>query len=384
MPFSFWEQNTFIKSPDVVIIGSGIVGLNAAIALKKLSASLHVIVLERGMLPYGASTRNAGFACFGSVSELLADMETQPENEVFSLVEKRWKGLQLLRSVVGDKHLLYEQLGGYEVFTEKDELLFEKCSASINYLNKNISSITGTATNYRLADEKIKLFGFNGVNHIIENISEGQVDTGQMMKALFRLALSTGIEILNGANVTDIVNEKDGVQIQIRNAADATLHLIKSRRVIICINGFAKKFLPTLDVNPARAQVLITSPVDNLKVNGSFHYDHGYYYFRNVGKRILIGGGRNLDFEGETTTDMNLTPLIQNKLERLLDEMVLPGLSYSVEMRWSGIMGLGAAKKPIVQMTAENIYCAVRMGGMGVAIGSLAGNDVAKLVYKSL
>lgn len=384
MSFSFWEQNTFIKSPDVVIIGSGIVGLSAAIALKKLSPSHHVIVLERGMLPYGASTRNAGFACFGSVSELLGDMESQTEDQVFSLVEKRWKGLNKLRSLIGDEQLKFEALGGFEVFTKVDEMLFQKCLSSISRFNKRVSEITGKENNYRQADEKIRSFGFKGVSHIIENTGEGQIDTGLMMKALLGKAISEGVEILNGASVSDIVNENDAVHIQLNDSTNPVKRMIKSRRVIICINGFAKKFLPSMDVNPSRAQVLITSPIENLRVKGSFHYDHGYYYFRNVGNRLLLGGGRNLDFEGETTEEMKYTPLIQNRLESLLSEMILPDEKYSVEMRWSGIMGTGAAKDPIVQNTGGNIYCAVRMGGMGVAIGALVGDDVANMVHDSL
>ena len=58
-------------------------------------------------------------------------------------------------------------------------------------------------------------------------------------------------------------------------------------------------------VKPARAQVLITKPIENLDIKGTFHLDKGYYYFRNIENRILFGGGRNLDFEGETTTEFN-------------------------------------------------------------------------------
>ena len=35
MSLSYWEQTTFFKDLDVAIIGSGIVGLNAALSLKK-------------------------------------------------------------------------------------------------------------------------------------------------------------------------------------------------------------------------------------------------------------------------------------------------------------------------------------------------------------
>ena len=384
MSFSFWEQNTFIKKPDVVIIGSGIVGLNAAIALKRKSPLLHIVVLERGILPYGASTRNAGFACFGSMSELLFDLENHSEENVFSLVEKRWKGLQQLRKLIGDENLNYEPLGGFEIFRVEDELLFEKCTSVLSTFNNRVSSFTGSKENYKISDEKSSAFGFKSVNHIIENTGEGQIDTGMMMKALLKLAQAEGVEILNGANVTSFVNEGDHVNIQLTDSNLNAKWQISARRIIICINGFAKKFLPEFDVKPARAQVLITSPINNLKVKGSFHYDHGYYYFRNVGNRLLLGGGRNLDFNGETTVDMEITPVIQSHLEKLLSDMILPDSDYSIEMRWSGIMGLGDAKNPIIKKVSENIYCAVRMGGMGVAIGTLVGNEVAGMVLDSV
>ncbi len=384
MSFSFWEQNTFIKKPDVVIIGSGIVGLNAAIALKRKSPGLHILVLERGMLPYGASTRNAGFACIGSVSELLNDLETLSEQEVFSLVEKRWSGLQSLRKLVGDRTMNYEPLGGYEVFTNNDEELFLKCMDAVPRFNQLLMPLTGIENTYRIVDDKINSFGFKGIRHIIENKGEGQIDTGLMMKSLLQIALKEGIEVLNGANVESITPLDNGVDIQIIENTNKSEFQIRCKRAVICVNGFAKKFLPESDVIPSRAQVLITSPIDNLNVKGSFHYDQGYYYFRNVGNRVLFGGGRNLDFTGETTEEMNLTPLIQAQLEKLLKEMILPENNFTVEMRWSGIMGLGTTKSPVIKKTGENIYCAVRLGGMGVAIGTRVGEEVAGLVYESM
>ena len=71
MQISFWEKDTFLNNTDIIIIGSGIVGLNAAIHLKEQNPTLKIIVVERGSLPCGASTKNAGFACFGSMSELI-------------------------------------------------------------------------------------------------------------------------------------------------------------------------------------------------------------------------------------------------------------------------------------------------------------------------
>jgi glycine/D-amino acid oxidase-like deaminating enzyme len=130
----------------------------------------------------------------------------------------------------------------------------------------------------------------------------------------------------------------------------------------------------------ARAQVLITKPIKNLKIKGTFHLDKGYYYFRNIQDRILFGGGRNLDFKAEETTEMELTDLIQNRLEELLKTCILPETPIEIDQRWSGIMGVGASKSSVVKQLSNNVYCGVRLGGMGVAIGSLIGKELSELV----
>ena len=45
---------------------------------------------------------------------------------------------------------------------------------------------------------------------------------------------------------------------------------------------------------------------------------------RNIDNRILLGGGRNLDFKTEETTQFGQTNRIQNKLESLLKTIILP------------------------------------------------------------
>ena len=150
-------------------------------------------------------------------------------------------------------------------------------------------------------------------------------------------------------------------------------------RLFIANNGFASQFLEE-EVIPARAQVLVTKPIKNLNLKGTFHFDEGYYYFRNIDNRVLFGGGRNLDFETEKTKEFGQTSLIQNQLERLLNKMILPQTPFEIEQRWSGIMGVGKQKSPIVKPMSDNVYVGVRLGGMGVAIGSLVGRQLANLV----
>ena len=134
-PFSYWEQTQFINNADVVIIGSGIVGLSAALYLKKKEPNLNVLVLERGFLPSGASTKNAGFACFGTVSEQMAYLKQSSEQEVLRLVDYKWRGLQRLRENLGDTNIDFYQHGGYELFKDDEQLRAEECFDQLTYFN---------------------------------------------------------------------------------------------------------------------------------------------------------------------------------------------------------------------------------------------------------
>jgi gamma-glutamylputrescine oxidase len=373
---SYWEKDSFFKDIEIAIIGSGIVGLCSAIELKHIFPTKKIVIFERSYLPSGASTKNAGFACFGSVSEILKDLEQYTENEVYSLIERRWKGLNKLRKTIGDANLGYEPCGGFELFN--DNHLFERCMDLMPILNQNLTGIIGKST-FELADSKIEKFGFKQANHLIFNQYEGKLNTGKMMKALIEKAINLGIEIFNGISISNISDTNKGVILTLNDATK--LHCEK---VLVTTNAFAKKLLPQIDVVPGRGQVIVTKPIANLKVDGAFHWDCGYYYFRNINDRILLGGGRNLDFKAEETTEFGITDLVQHELNRLLAEVILPDQKYEIEHVWSGIMGFGEKQEPIIEQISSNLFCAVKCQGMGVALGALVGEEAANLLNNRL
>jgi glycine/D-amino acid oxidase-like deaminating enzyme len=93
--------------------------------------------------------------------------------------------------------------------------------------------------------------------------------------------------------------------------------MLTAEQVLICTNAFAKSLLPELDVLPARGQILLTEPVEGLKIKGTFHYDEGFYYFRNLDNRILLGGARNKFFDDEETFSQGTSEPVQQELENL-------------------------------------------------------------------
>ena len=283
------------------------------------------------------------------------------------LVGQRHKGLQLLRSTLGDDALSYQQLGGYELFLEKDELLFDTCSQNMKDVNSLLKPVFKADVFSKVSNH----FNFSRIqNQYIRNQFEGQIDAGKMMQALIKRVQELGVIILNNTKVERYFEHSDKIEIQ-------TTHFeLSALKLIFTTNGFAKQLINE-DVQPARAQALITKPLKNLQIKGTFHLDCGYYYFRNVDNRILLGGGRNLDIKGETTTKLAETEKIQQSLENILKYTILPKIDFKIEQRWSGIMGVGSQKKPIVKQLSNHVYCGVRMGGMGIAIGSLIGKEVS-------
>ncbi|MCF4100584.1 FAD-binding oxidoreductase [Gillisia sp. M10.2A] len=370
MNLSYWEYQTWLSNIDFTIVGSGIVGLNTALHLKSRFPKAKILVLERGFLPNGASTKNAGFACFGSLSEIVDDLNSHTPSEVVELIQKKLDGLQLLRQNLGDDDIDYKHWGGYEVFLPQDEVLFSNCLSKMQEVNKLLFPIFKE----KAFSEVANTFGFKNINqNLLYNKYEGQINTGKMMEALLYKVQRAGVKILNTINVEEFTEKNGEVEVKTEQFQFTT------KKLLIATNGFAAK-LGISEVKPARAQVLITTPIKDLPIKGTFHLDKGYYYFRNIDNRVLFGGGRNLDFKTEETTVMEQTAVIQNKLEELLKNTILPDQDFEIAHRWSGVMGVGAQKKPILKQLSENVYCGVRLGGMGVAIGSLVGKELADLI----
>jgi gamma-glutamylputrescine oxidase len=371
---SFWEKEAYLNDIDFLIIGAGITGYSCALSLREKHPKSKILIIERGFLPTGASSKNAGFACFGSATELIDDLSHIDENKVWVTLEMRWRGLKNLRSIIGDNDLDLQINGSWDLITQSEEKIASETLEKLTYLNNKTESITGEKNIYSIDNNTKEKFGFNHVKTSFFNRLEGQINTGKMIQKFHKVVMENNINCLFGIEALTINDKTEVCEIE------TSIGEIKAKKIAICTNGFAKQFLPNEDVLPARAQVIITKPIQNLNLKGTFHYQQGYYYFRNINNRILLGGGRNLNFEGETTTEFNQTEQIQKALKNLLDNVIAPGNNYEIDYSWSGIMGVGKSKKPIIQSISSNVAIGVRMGGMGVAIGSLVGEEVAGLL----
>ncbi len=375
---SVWELESFYAPKDVIIIGSGVVGLWSAYYLKKAQPHLSVTILEKGIIPTGASTRNAGFACFGSVTELLHDIRTMGQDKTMELVQLRYDGLRRIRKVFSKDEIEYERNGGYELITAAQYPKLKQLKNDIGLLNILLRKTIKQDKVFKLADKQLTAFGFKNTQYLVGNKLEAQLHSGKLVTALLQKVQGMGVQVITQCHVTSFDKQQGLVSLNTNLPVPLT-----AKQILICTNGFAKQLLPAVDVLPQRGQVLVTAPLKKIPFKGCFHYDGGFYYFRNLGNRVLLGGGRNLAIDEEQSNELIITHKIQDGLEQFLKEFVLPGQQYTIEHRWSGIMGMGKQKMPVIKEVQKNIFCCVRMSGMGVALAPVVSNMVVKKMLES-
>lgn len=369
--YSYWEQDGFHPAPDVCIVGAGLTGLNTGISILQKFPTTKVCIIDRTWLPLGASTRNAGFACFGSPTEILADIRAMGEKAALDLVSRRWNGLQILLSRIDPDTIGYENNGGYELVDSETWL---KIANQLPRLNTLIKQSTGLETTFQ---EVTVPQGIEGFDHAVFNPHEGQLHPVKLVMQLQQLFKSLGGNIFAGIQVKRIEEKTDHALIHCMTSPP-----IKATNVVITTNAFAADLIPGIFVRGARNLVMVTTPVSDLQWKGTFHVDEGFIYFRNVGNRILLGGARNVDLESEYTTEFGENQKVKASLDEFLKAHFAKNQEIQIEYKWSGIIGVGETKSPIVQQISTHIWAGVRLSGMGVALSALIAEELATDMMK--
>ena len=361
---SYWEREYLLRDVDYTILGAGIVGISTAIELQILAPKSKVVIIDKKTYPVGASTKNAGFACFGSVSEILDDIECFGEDVCHKLIAMRWRGLSLLKDRISAQDMDYQDLPGVEIYDKQEASFY---NAHLPNVNEHIEHVLGKKNCFKWRKGR---YGNETVNKL-----EGCLNPQKMMARLELKARTLGVIFLQGVEALRIEKSESRLET---NFGD-----IFFQKLIVCTNGFSHRLLGGVDVQPARNQVLVTMPIDGFSLDGCYHMHKGYVYFREVNSRLILGGGRHLAMDLESTDSLENTEQIIAYLIDLAQTKIVSGKTIIVDKTWSGILGVGKDKMPIVEKIADNILVAVRMGGMGVAVGSYIGRVAASILLEN-
>ncbi|MBU6323967.1 MAG: FAD-binding oxidoreductase [Bacteroidetes bacterium] len=370
-----WWESRYWQKVDVVVVGAGIVGLLSALRIREQKPHYRIVVTDRDPLALGASSRNAGFACFGSITELQEDIEDKGREAALDLAVRRFEGFQALRALCGDEAIGLNLCGSREVFLTSEEKKYREALEWLPELNKDLASTTGTPETFRKADTR--RLGMNVLSDSLVNCCEGILETDMLLRRLRNLAAEQGIELYGGFDIE--YHERDGKGLRIRSGR----HEIETGLLLYCTNAFTPGFFPELPIVPARGQVFVSTPLSRPLPNEAFFYDRGYTYFRPLsGNRLLMGGFRNLDFHTEETYAMHTGGAVWEALLRFTSEVVLPAQEWKVDFAWAGTMAMGDERSPIVRSPESGVVVCARMSGMGVALSAKVSVEATELLMK--
>ncbi len=343
--YSFWEKNRELFTGDILIVGGGLVGLSIGIAIQKQKKQLKQRLLKIcivDQLPTGqagASTRNAGFACFGSPTEILDDLTREGENQTVNRISNRISGLSTWKNWIPSNKIEWNDCSGYEVFEREEEMNFQEVLDKLPYLNKIGKAASGNPmiySKYQRISSKLP--------YSIRIDGEASLNPGKAHNSLYGLNKELGNQIVNGISIPNRNywhKNSEGWTIPTENG------IFKAKRVVIAANAWTPKILNSdLDITPGRGQILMIKSAKPIFYKGIFHAKKGYLYFRNSNNSLIIGGGRNLFQTNETSLEMTTTKEVQDYLELYVRDVLLPNQDFSIQNRWAGIMAFskGATK----------------------------------------
>lgn len=363
-PTSYWEHPlpdapAAVELPrdvDVLIVGAGFMGSWLARFVSEARPERSVLVVERDVFGLGASTRNAGFLTCGHVTEMMSDAAEVGDDVVLRSFDLRRRGVALVREALGDA--LDAPCGSFDADPLDDakrafaERLNERAGCEV-YVERDVACAGETAPR-------------------LVNVEDGGLHPVEVLTAVRAAARGVGWSF-----ETSVARVADGEATLVRDGVE---HVLRYDRAFVCTNAATSSLVADTDIEPGRGQVIVTSPLDGCATDPLLGYrDAGYDYFRRVGDRFLLGGGRHRFREAEAVFDVRPTAAVRDYLETVARELIGHD-RWTVEHHWAGVMGfpggqhLGRSTRRPLDDRTELL---AGFGGMGVACTPTVARDVA-------
>ena len=364
----FVAQEEWPSNADVVIVGAGYTGLSAALTL--LDSGLKVIIIDKEIAGFGASSRNGGITS-GKIKPSIRELKAK-------------FGLDLSKQIVEEGDLARKDL--YD-FIEKEKI---DCDLKINGMFVGATSKKGLENQKKESDFNFRTIGIE--NKIIEKKDVpdfiesnkyvggifddkiGSIHPAKLVKSMIHLVHKKGGLIFD--KTTFKKSERNGKKFNIVTNKG----LVKSNHLIIATNAYTDKNIPWLrkKLIPVISEMISTCEIGNNRVNSLMpklttfgEALNLFYYFRPSpdGKRILIGG-RRVRYNNENPTKKLKSGLLE----------IFPGLNdIEISNHWYGFVTFPVDQIPKLVMHEGIIYAAGYCGS-GTVWSRWFGKKAAEII----
>ncbi|WP_162652834.1 FAD-binding oxidoreductase [Lentilitoribacter sp. Alg239-R112] len=376
-PQPFWwdaaslEQQTtqnLPQSADVVIIGSGYTGLQAALQVARAGKS--TLVLDAEALGFGASSRNGGQISTSikpSFSKLCRKYGTTIATNI---LREGQASLDYMKNFMVEEDIECE-------FKTPGRFHAAHTPRAYERLAKECEEVTGIVKTDAYVVTKAEQHSELGTDVYHGGAvypHHASIHPGLYHKGLLNVVRKAGAEIISHCRVTNIERQKNGFQLS------TGLGQVRAGNVIIATNGYTGTLTPWQQrrIIPIGSYIIATEELPKHTIDQLMPTDRilsdtrklVYYYRPSPDrKRILFGGRVSL-----SETDPKQTgPLLRDELIRIFPELADVRISHS----WSGLVGFTFDS----MMHAGNdngLYYAMGYCGSGVGMASYLGMKIGQ------
>ncbi len=351
---------------DVVVIGGGLAGINAARELATRGTA--VTVLEAHTLGWGASTRNGGIVHAGYKWGPSALLKRYGEATGRTLYEETLGSYALLKRLIADEAIDcdFRELGNVELAYAPSHV------AELEEARDSLLTV-GVAAEVVPRDRIREEIGSDAYFAGLVVPDSGLLHPGRYFAGLVGAAERAGADLHEGVRARTIRRQGDG-----RFVVESERGAILARDVFVATNGYTDGVVPTLRrrVIPIGSYIIASEPLPEdlareLSPKGRSFYDTKnflYYWHVSTDHRMVFGGRASF-----MPTSIERTAAILHK--GLLE--VHPQVSdYRIEYAWGGNVGFTFDRMPHVGRTKDGVAYALGCCGTGVALMTHLGTAV--------
>jgi gamma-glutamylputrescine oxidase len=361
MTTSIWRvpRDSGAHEADVIVVGSGVCGVSAALAFERRGAD--TVVLERHTLASGASSRAAGFLMRGAAENYARAIEQWGRDTARAVWRWTEENLEGLRDEGIAALPSYRDVPSCLLALEEDERgelerslgLLREDGFAVSWIDRGDDSVWkhGKPLGGLLNPRDAAANPLHLVQHLASRLKR-PVEEQQ-----------------------EVVSIGPASRGRLRVTTGSGDWLVK--RVLLALNAYLPLLVPSFSaiVQPKRGQMLaIRSP--GLRLDCSYYANHGYEYFRQLPDgTVVVGGRRGMFAEAEVGYEDRTTPDVQGALERFAGEMLgLKPAQMNIVSRWAGTMGFSPDGLPLVGPIAgdwpeSSVWFCGAFTGHGMSLG---------------
>ncbi|MEO5617711.1 MAG: FAD-dependent oxidoreductase [Candidatus Eisenbacteria bacterium] len=344
---------------DVLIVGGGITGVTLAYTLVEQGAV--VALVDSGPIAGSASGRNAGFLMVASADAYKDQIEFWGRATARAVLETARRSHQRIRGLIETIGIECDYATRGSLRLAESDTEAEDQRASIALLKADGFEMTEVAP----ADVAAPGIAAGTVAAFLTP-EDGELHPVRFLYGVARAAEGRGARLYAHSGLRT-ASWHAGLW-----TAQTERGTAQARTLVLCTNAFTPQLCPALVplIAPRRGQMMSTAPIERTVAAHPTYAQHGYQYWRQLPDgRLLIGGWRDLDFDGETGYSDDTTPTIQAGIEAGLAALVPEGVA--IEHRWAGTMGFARDGRPLVGWLDAGHHLAICAGytghGMGLA-----------------